>query len=72
MIYVHIFATSIYSDNDVEQVGRLLSQLPSVLRWNIDLDDIDKILRIESQSDTIQEIIHQLHSNGYHCQELQD
>lgn len=57
-------------------VSRLHAKIPWIEivmysgKWNFDLQDIDKILRIESNIDTTSEIINQLTVLGFLCDVL--
>lgn len=50
---------------------RLNHLLPNE-RWNFDLDDCDKILRIDSVTDKKDSIIELLREQGFYCEELTD
>lgn len=41
-------------------------------RWNFDLEDCDHILRVETCSVLVDEIVHVLETCGYNCAELED
>ena len=40
-------------------------------KWNFDLEDCDKILRIDSKENIVAEIIDLLHIHQFHCEELE-
>lgn len=42
-----VFRTSASTINDVERIGTILNECSQILTWSIDLDDWEKILRIE-------------------------
>ena len=67
-----IFKTNIRLKKDLQIIRAILSGLKSVIRWNVDRHDTDKILRIESTSNDSNQIIKTLSQAGYHCEELQD
>lgn len=67
-----IFKTNIRDEYDVEKIASLMLEDPRIKRWNIDLQDIDKVLRIEAQQVQEQEIIASLRKAGYRCEELND
>jgi hypothetical protein len=69
---VLIFKTDIQDQHDVEKVAALMQDDPRIKRWNIDLQDIDKVLRIESKHVHEQEIIAGIRKAGYRCEELID
>ncbi len=66
------FKTSIRFKKDVKKLEQMLNQFIGNKRWNIDLDDIDKVLRIETETLTTQDIVHVINQAGYFCEELPD
>ena len=48
----------------------LIAEHCSVCRVNFDLEDCDKVLRVEGQEFCPQRVIELLKTNGYHCEIL--
>jgi len=71
-LHILIFRTNIRSKKDLNAVDKALSSFPDITRWNVDRQDIDKVLRIESVSHIPHEIISSVQSAGYACSELED
>jgi hypothetical protein len=69
---VHVFKTNISTTQKVEEIASLLSGEYRILRWNIDLYDVDNVLRIESKELTSAEIIEMICQVGFECEELPD
>ena len=69
---VLVFKTNILSDEDVEKIGRVLASESNITRWNIDRDDIDKVLRIECDQLQPEAVIKLLRDAGFECEELPD
>ena len=67
-----IFKTNIRLKKDVGVIKPLLSADESIVQWNVDRDDTDKILRVVSTSNDPIEIIKTINEAGYHCEELPD
>jgi hypothetical protein len=67
-----IFKTNIRFKKDVGVIRHLLSAYESIVQWNVDRDDADKILRVVSTSDDPRDIIKTINDAGYDCEELQD
>ncbi|CAH0997090.1 hypothetical protein EMA8858_03227 [Emticicia aquatica] len=72
---IWVFKTTIKSKVQVRKVAPILNEL--VLpegKWNVDLEDCDKILRIENAVTLINEsyIIAQLKASGYCVEVLND
>jgi len=57
---------------DVEKLHAILGTLPGVRQWNVDCQDIDHVLRVESDDVTPVEIIRHLKDAGFFCEELPD
>jgi hypothetical protein len=67
---VLIFKTSVFTDQDIQSLTPSLDKLPQT-RWNFDLEDCDKILRIESLQEVSEdEIINILIGRGFTCEVL--
>ena len=67
-----VFKTDIHNNTEVEAISPILETLPMVSRWNVDLHDVDKILRIESAEACARNIEAVLQKAGFYCQELED
>lgn len=69
---VLVFKTSVASLLDLCRIQPLLDALIQAdERWNFDLDDCDRILRIEGDTPAIA-VIQTLARAGFHCEELPD
>lgn len=71
-MHILVFKTNIETEDHHKEVGVLLSSHRSVIDWNIDKEDIDKVLRIESELNNTQEIITTISRAGFMCEELPD
>jgi hypothetical protein len=70
--HILVFKTNIRYKKQINAVGRQIEAQPQVIKWNVDLQDVDKILRIESL-DLQPEIVENLvQKAGYYCEELKD
>lgn len=47
-----IFRTSIEKKREIKKIEKLFTQYPQIHVWNVDLEDWEKILRIECQGIT--------------------
>jgi len=65
-----IFKTNIRYKKDVHHIAPVLNSIPSVMFWNIDRADIDKVLRIEATHNDIDAIRNRIQYAGYFCEEL--
>jgi len=67
---VLVFKTNVTSKRKVNKVRTLLTSFPSIRQWNFDLEDCDKVLRIEAiglQPSMVESL---LHTAGFSCREL--
>lgn len=67
---VLVLKTNIRYKKNVRAVAPLLNGRNSISRWNIDLEDIDKVLRIESDNMELTEVVQLIQEAGFHCEEL--
>lgn len=67
-----VFKTNV---EDVKQIRKLsghLRDIKGICKWNVDLNDCDKVLRIEANGITPQFVENILVDAGYYCKELED
>jgi hypothetical protein len=70
---VLVFKTSVTNSHKLMAVKPLLDSLMNQNeRWNFDLEDCDKILRVEAISLPASVIIQNLKRAGFACTELED
>lgn len=68
---VLVFKTNLCG-SDVGNIATLLSNDPRIERWNVDLQDVDRVLRVESRLMTPLEVQRKVNAAGYLCEELPD
>jgi hypothetical protein len=68
---VLIFKTNLRFKKQINSVTPHINNLQGIARWNVDLDDTDKILRIESVDLSPRSVEATLQQAGYFCEELQ-
>ena len=68
---IFIFSTNVESAEEVNLVNDLLSAIHSIKTWNFDLEDCDKILRVESEHISPRAIEKLLQTSGFACCELE-
>jgi hypothetical protein len=66
-----VFKTSVDSATKIEMVKPHLDQIPAVHKWNFDLWDCDKILRVDGPAEISPTVIHTLNKQGFNCVETQ-
>lgn len=69
---IFVFKTNVNTTQTAEKVHQLLLSDPQITKVTFDLEDCDKILRIESENLVQENIVHQLENIGIQVQELPD
>ena len=69
---VLIFKTNVRSKKHINIIATELQQFSDINKWNFDLQDKDKILRIEAADLSPAIIESALQKAGYFCEELGD
>ena len=68
---VLVFKTNLRFKKHISAVTPHINNLNGITRWNVDLDDIDSVLRIESDNLSPRKVEATLQQAGYFCEELQ-
>ena len=67
-----VFKTNICFAGDIAKVAECLQSFNEIIHWNVDLEDVDKVLRIETIALPATSIIQKINECGYICDELPD
>jgi len=67
---ISIFKTNIENEYQIQQLKAEIDLITEEIDWSFDLEDCDKILRVDSTYNISVSIIEVLTSNGYQCAEL--
>lgn len=67
-----VFKTNLSFKKDVKKISGPLNSEEQVMKWNVDLSDIDRILRVEPAQINADKIIEIVKAAGYSCEELTD
>ncbi len=67
-----VFKTNLRYKKSIRNAAPHLQTILGIHTWNVDLKDIDSILRIEAQNVTPSCIETTLRNAGFHCEELRD
>ena len=68
---IFVFRTTLNTEEDVLSVAPVLNEHKQILKWSVDLEDSEKVLRIECEDITISAISAILECKGYSCSELE-
>ena len=71
-MHILVFKTNIRYKKHIDAIGSHIIQQPGIIKWNVDLKDADKILRIEATNLHPGIIEALVKSAGYNCEELTD
>ena len=68
---IFVFKTSVKSNLQIKELKPRLDKLLPNATWNFDLEDRDKILRIDSEENIVLSIIDLLKNHNICCEELE-
>jgi hypothetical protein len=68
---IYVFKTSVKTKNQVKQLEPGINKILPNEKWNFDLQDCDRILRIDSDDDIVLEITSLLNTHQFYCKELE-
>jgi hypothetical protein len=67
---IYVFKTSVKRKNQVKNLKPHINKILPNEKWNFDLEDCDKILRIDSEENITLKVIALLHIHRFNCEEL--
>jgi hypothetical protein len=67
---VLVFKTNVNSKQKVSRLKPLLTSVAAITQWNFDLEDCDKVLRIETTGLNTHYVEALLQNAGFDCREL--
>ena len=66
-----IFKTNISSKKKAKQLSPIFNSFSGIKDWHIDTKDVDNVLRIEAENETIEDLmIRKIQVAGYQCEVL--
>jgi hypothetical protein len=68
---IYIFKTSIQTKHQVRKLKPHINTILPAEKWSFDLEDCDKILRIDSDENIVLRITDLLQVHNFYCEELQ-
>lgn len=69
---IAVFRTSLQTKQDVNKLANWLTAMHELTRWNVDLDDCDRVLRLEGACIDIKCVQVLVQRAGFFCEELGD
>jgi hypothetical protein len=70
--HVLVFKTSISNRKAVVSLSSVLDGCSQILKWSVDISDIDNVLRVETTHPDCRHVIELVTRAGYACEELTD
>ena len=68
---IYVFKTSVKTKRQVKQLQPHINKVLPIKKWNFDLEDCDKILRIDSKENIVLKITGLLNIHKFYCEELE-
>lgn len=68
---IYIFKTSVSTKTQVKKLKPGINRILPNEKWNFDLEDCDRILRIDSEENKALEVIDLLKIQNFYCEELE-
>jgi hypothetical protein len=68
---IYVFKTSVKTKIQAKKLKPHIDKILSKAKWNFDLEDCDKILRIDSEENIVPEIKSLLKDHDSVCEELE-
>ena len=68
---IYVFKTSVKTKMQAKKLTPHIDKILRNAKWNFDLDDCDKVLRIDSEENVILPIINVLKNHNFECEELE-
>lgn len=68
-----ILRTNIATQTHIERLQSMLNSFSVITRWSVDMEDIDKVLKIEAKDQANElELIQAIREKGFFCEDLPD
>lgn len=68
---IYIFKTSVQTKKQARHLKPHIDRILPGAKWNFDLDDCDKVLRIDSEDNISLPVINTLKDHQFNCEELE-
>jgi hypothetical protein len=68
---IFVFKTSVKNKLQLQRLKPHIDKILPNAKWNFDLKDTDKILRIDSEDNIVLTITDLLHGHSFSCEELE-
>lgn len=68
---IYVFKTSVKTKSQLKKLKPHLDKILHQAKWNFDLQDCDKILRIETSENIVVPVTNLLKINNFNCEEFE-
>lgn len=68
---IYVFKTSVRTKLQVRNLKPYFNKIVPTKKWNFDLEDCDKILRIDCEENIVLKIVDLLNIHKFNCEELE-
>jgi hypothetical protein len=68
---IYVFKTFVKTKKQVKKLKPHINKLVASEKWNFDLEDCDKILRIDCEENIVLKIVDLLNIHKFNCEELE-
>ena len=68
---IYVFKISVKTKMQAKKLKPHIDKILPKAKWNFDLDDCDKVLRVDSEENVILPIINVLKNHNFECEELE-
>ena len=65
-----VFKTNLGNSMNISEVKPIIENIKGIVSWNVDLHDVDSILRIEAEDLKGKTVEKEIKRVGYYCEEL--
>jgi hypothetical protein len=67
---VHVFKTNVSDQQEKQRLAEVFEGITTVIEWSVDLEDVDKVLRVVSSGGHAADFINKVRVRGFFCEEL--
>ena len=68
---IYVFKTSVKTKSQVKKLQPHINKVVPNEKWNFDLEDCDKILRMDTEENIVLKITGLLNIHKFYCEELE-
>ena len=68
---IYVFKISVKTKMQAKKLKPHIDKILRKAKWNFDLNDCDKVLRVDSEENVILPIINVLKNHNFECEELE-